>query len=82
MKRDNKFKWFRLGLSLSLALLLAWALHQAPSQQASQPLTKELRGVWLTNIGAAYLYQTTRVDEVLHQLATLHLNGKDERRLV
>ena len=72
-RKDTKFKWLRLGLSLSLALLLAWALHQAPSQQASQTQAKELRGVWLTNIGAAYLYQTTRVDEVLHQLATLHL---------
>lgn len=55
-----------------LGLFFAISLHVAPKHKPQQ--TKELRGVWLTNIGTAFLHHTTQLDEVFHDLSTLNFN--------
>lgn len=60
---------------LILALLwLVLSIWQAPVIQLGKPKTQELRGVWMNNLGAALMYYTTRMDEVMAQLATHRLN--------
>jgi len=60
------------SLAILLGLFLAISLHVAPTHKPQQ--TKELRGVWLTNIGTAYLHHTTQLDEVFHDLSNLNFN--------
>ena len=55
-------------------LATALTLHQAPPHQPATPQIQELRAVWLTNIGAAFLHHTTRLDEAFQHLALLNFN--------
>lgn len=59
---------------LILGIVLTYALHQAPARQPAVPKVQELRAVWMTNIGAAFLHHTTRLDETLQHLAELNFN--------
>ena len=68
------FKRLRRCLYLMLGLILIYALHQAPRHQPATPQVQEIRAVWLTNIGAAFLHHTTRLDEALQHLAFLNFN--------
>lgn len=67
-------KTLRRCLYLMISLILTYALHQAPRHQPATPQVQELRAVWLTNIGAAFLNYTTRLDEALQHLAYLNFN--------
>ena len=49
-------------------------MWQAPVEQQSKSNTQELRGVWMTNVGTALMYYTTRMDEVMAHLAQYRLN--------
>ena len=49
-------------------------MWQAPVAQQSKSNTQELRGVWMTNVGTALMYYTTRMDEVMAHLAQYRLN--------
>lgn len=70
----------RISRQLQLAfivLALLWlvlSLWQAPVVRQAKPNTQELRGVWMTNYGAALMYYTTRLDEVVAHLAQHRLN--------
>lgn len=57
-----------------LGLILTYALHQAPPHRPATSQVQELRAVWLTNIGAAFLHHTTRLDETFQHLALLNFN--------
>ena len=65
-------QWLRRSL---LVLTLLWLVlsWQAPVVQLG-PDTQELRGTWMTNYGAALMYYTTRMDEVMAHIAEHHLN--------
>ena len=65
------FRRFFYGV---LTVLLILALHQAPNHKVDKAKQIELRSVWLTNFGTAFLHHTTRLDEVLYNLATLNFN--------
>lgn len=74
-KRSNKlFKLVRRGFYAIFAVLLVFALHQAPSHQVTGSKTTEARSIWITNLGTAFLHHTTRLDENLHDLAVLNFN--------
>ena len=53
-------------------LWLVFALWQAPV--VSTVASDQIRGVWMTNIGASLSYYTLRADEVVANLAKHHLN--------
>jgi uncharacterized lipoprotein YddW (UPF0748 family) len=57
-----------------LSLWLVLALWQAPIVPLGQFGTPELRGVWMTNYGAALMYYTTRLDDAIADLAKHRLN--------
>ncbi|MBE9180414.1 family 10 glycosylhydrolase [Oculatella sp. LEGE 06141] len=72
-------KWLTTWLIGLLSLLLAIALsnHFAPIAShlpASPAATTELRGVWLTNINSAVLFNPWGIDRALYQLAQLNFN--------
>ncbi|MGD1897291.1 MAG: glycoside hydrolase family 10 protein [Phormidesmis sp.] len=73
-KRTNakrrKF-WIRLSLFLS-TIWFVFALWQAPV--VSPFASNQIRGVWMTNVGAALSYYTMRTDEVMATMAKHHLN--------
>ncbi|MDJ0713397.1 MAG: family 10 glycosylhydrolase [Prochloraceae cyanobacterium] len=74
-KRSGKLlKIFRGFVCGILAVLLILALHQAPNHKVATAKQIELRAVWLTNFGTAFLHHTTRLDEVLYHLAELNFN--------
>jgi uncharacterized lipoprotein YddW (UPF0748 family) len=62
----------RLGLVfLSFGLIVFfWQAPVVPSQADFS----ELRGVWMTNIGVALMYYTTRLDDVVANLSKHHIN--------
>ncbi|MEM8810903.1 MAG: family 10 glycosylhydrolase [Cyanobacteria bacterium P01_G01_bin.38] len=63
--------WRRFALFLA-ALWTVFAVWQAP---AVPPVSAEqIRGVWMTNVGASLMYYTMRTDEVMANLARHHLN--------
>ncbi|MBD3885037.1 family 10 glycosylhydrolase [Phormidium tenue FACHB-886] len=69
--RPSRRRFFGL-LLCSLALgLVFW---QAPIVPRDSGTVTELRGVWMTDIGAVLLYYTTRLDEAIAHLAKLQLN--------
>lgn len=76
----SRKRWLRipqwLGRSLPvLALLwLVLSVWQAPVVLVGKPETQELRGIWMTNAGAALMYYTTRLDEVVAHIAKHRLN--------
>ncbi|WNN92326.1 family 10 glycosylhydrolase [Gloeocapsopsis dulcis] len=53
---------------------LILSLWQAPVVSSGQLNTQELRGVWMTNLGAALMYYTTRMDEAVAHIAEHRLN--------
>ena len=66
--------WRRLALFL-MALWGAIALWQAPVVTPVTPVaTDQIRGVWMTNLGASMMYYTLRTDEVVANLAKHGLN--------
>lgn len=72
MTQSNRRKlWRRLTLfCLSLwGVVLLW---QAPV--VAPVATQQIRGVWMTNMGAALMYYTTRLDEATANLAQHGLN--------
>ncbi|MEO1391570.1 MAG: family 10 glycosylhydrolase [Cyanobacteria bacterium J06634_5] len=70
-KTKRNTVWKRLILFL-LAALGAIALWQAPIVPTAA--STQIRGVWMTNVGAALTYYTLRTDEVMANLAKHHLN--------
>ncbi|MBD2091727.1 family 10 glycosylhydrolase [Microcoleus sp. FACHB-1515] len=67
----------RFGSSLVLCICslgLVWVLWQAPTVPRGAVTSTELRGVWMTDVGAALMYYTTRLDEAIAHLAKLRLN--------
>ncbi|NEO87088.1 MAG: family 10 glycosylhydrolase [Spirulina sp. SIO3F2] len=61
----------RLTLFL-LTLALVFRLWQAPTQPVTA--TNSIHGVWMTNLGAALMYYSTRLDEVVANLAQHQIN--------
>lgn len=55
-----------------LTWLLIITLWQTPKVNSIEG--KELRGVWITNYGVSLSYHTTRLDEVVANIASHHLN--------
>jgi len=51
---------------------LVFALWQAPTVPTTA--STQIRGVWMTNLGAALSYYTQRTDEVMATMARHHLN--------
>lgn len=67
-------KWL---LRLALVLVSAWAtlcFWQAPIIYSQMTAPQENRAVWMTNYGASLMYYSTRLDEVVANLAKHHLN--------
>lgn len=64
--------WRRAALFL-VALWVAIALWQAPVV-SPMAATDQIRGVWMTNLGAAWMYYASRTDEVTATLAKHRLN--------
>ncbi|NEP15524.1 MAG: family 10 glycosylhydrolase [Leptolyngbya sp. SIO4C1] len=54
------------------AIWLVFALWQAPVVPPAA--AEQIRGVWMTNVGASLMYYTLRADEVVANLAKHHLN--------
>lgn len=63
--------WVRIGLFL-LSLSLVLRFWQAPTLPVRA--SGQIQGVWLTNLGAALMYYTTRLDEVVGNLAQHQIN--------
>ncbi|MBE9097998.1 glycoside hydrolase family 10 protein [Vacuolonema iberomarrocanum] len=66
-------KWlvrFLLVLTTAWLVITQW---QFPTV-TGQPQMAEMRGVWMTNLGSALMYYTTRLDETVGKLAQQHLN--------
>ncbi|MEM9151674.1 MAG: family 10 glycosylhydrolase [Cyanobacteria bacterium P01_F01_bin.3] len=68
--KGRKF-WRRAALFLA-TLWAVFALWQAPV--VSTTASDQIRGVWMTNLGAALSYYTMRTDEVMATMAEHHLN--------
>ena len=67
-------RWLQRSLLIFTLLWLVLSLWQAPVVRLGKPDTQELRGVWMTNFGAALMYYTTRMDEVMAHIAEHRLN--------
>lgn len=80
VKSADKSRWRRCSRWLKRLLLMlftSWlvlSLWQAPTVQLGSVNTTELRGIWMTNVGAALMYYTTRLDDVIANLAQHRLN--------
>jgi uncharacterized lipoprotein YddW (UPF0748 family) len=63
---------------LVLLGLLTWYLvisvWQAPIVHSAAHSNAKLRGVWMTHLGAALMFQTTQLDETIAQLAQQQVN--------
>ncbi|MEO1399869.1 MAG: family 10 glycosylhydrolase [Cyanobacteria bacterium J06635_1] len=68
-KRGRFWRHFALFLA---ALWTVFAVWQAPT--VSPVVAEQIRGVWMTNVGASLMYYTMRTDEVVANLAKHHLN--------
>ncbi|MEO1790641.1 MAG: family 10 glycosylhydrolase [Cyanobacteria bacterium J06629_19] len=68
--KRRKF-WGRVGLFLA-TLWVVFAVWQAPV--VPTVVSAQIRGVWMTNLGAALSYYTMRTDEVMATMAEHHLN--------
>lgn len=55
-------------------LWLVLSLWLSPVVSRGKLNTQELRGVWMTNLGAALMYYTTRMDEAVARIAEHRLN--------
>ncbi len=75
-KKKTRFpaSWLRRGLLVVLSFGLVVSLWQAPVVRVAQGKTSEIRGVWMTNLGASLMYYTTQLDETVANLAQHRLN--------
>jgi len=73
-RKRRVFRWFRRSFLVLLSLWLVLSIWQAPVVQTKTGVNQELRGVWMTNIGAALMYYTTRLDDVIANLAEHRMN--------
>jgi uncharacterized lipoprotein YddW (UPF0748 family) len=75
---SSKKKWFGIRyrwLVLAVVSLLVFtSLWQAPTINKSPIPKGEIRGVWMTNYGAALNYYTTRLDDAIANIAKHRLN--------
>jgi uncharacterized lipoprotein YddW (UPF0748 family) len=67
-------KGVRRVVLVLLSVVITLCLWQAPVVQPQMSAPQEIRGVWMTNYGASLMYHTTRLDEVVANLAKHHLN--------
>lgn len=74
LKRLRLPRWWRRTLLVFLSFWLVLSFWQAPVVQIKNATIQELRGIWITNVGAALMYYTTRLDEVVANVAKHHLN--------
>lgn len=69
-------RFVSLKVSKIILIFLTWLLvvcfYQTP--KVNSPQSDELRGVWMTNYGVSLSYHTTRLDEVVANIASHHLN--------
>jgi uncharacterized lipoprotein YddW (UPF0748 family) len=72
--RSRICRWLRRSLLVIPLLWLILSIWQAPVVQLKKAESQELRGIWMTNLGAALMYYTTRLDEVVANLAKQRLN--------
>lgn len=72
--RQRVSSWLGRLLLVFALLWLVLSVWQAPVVRLGKPKTQELRGVWMTNYGAALMYYTTRLDEVVANMARHRLN--------
>ncbi|MBD1909239.1 MULTISPECIES: family 10 glycosylhydrolase [unclassified Leptolyngbya] len=70
----SRLPWCSSFLLLLCSLALVLTLWQAPTVRHSAGASTELRGVWMTDIGAALMYYTTRLDDAIANLAKQDLN--------
>ncbi|BAZ41508.1 hypothetical protein NIES4101_74740 [Calothrix sp. NIES-4101] len=70
-RSQSQKRWLSLALVSLLLVTLFW---QAPTINQSQIANNEIRGVWMTNYGAALSYYTSRLDEVIANIAKRRLN--------
>ncbi len=74
-KRGRRIpRCLRLAFIILALLWIVLSLWQAPVVRQAKPDTQELRGVWMTNFGAALMYYTTQLDEAIAHLAQHRLN--------
>ncbi|MEO1591629.1 MAG: family 10 glycosylhydrolase [Cyanobacteria bacterium J06632_22] len=72
MANSKRQKFLRRLALFLVALWLTLWLWQAPV--VTPVATQQIRGVWMTNVGAALMYYTTRLDEVAATLAQHQIN--------
>lgn len=65
--------WQRMFV-ICILLWLVLSLWLSPVVSPGKLSTQELRGVWMTNLGAALMYYTTRMDEAVAHIAEHRLN--------
>ncbi len=80
-QRNSILKWLGKDKYWSrrlIIVLLSWFIivffWQAPVVKHSGTKHQQLRGVWITNYGTSLSYHTTRLDEVVGNIAKHHLN--------
>ena len=64
VKFSKYLKW--LGISAGVIFLLLVTHHAAPRKAVE---SKQMKGVWLTNIGTMLLHHSTSLDEALNHLS-------------
>ncbi|MEM6592413.1 MAG: family 10 glycosylhydrolase [Cyanobacteria bacterium P01_C01_bin.73] len=69
-------RWIKRGAIALLSFWLVIAFWQAAVvyPQAADTENSEIRGIWITDAASALMYTSTRLDEVLANLAKHHLN--------
>lgn len=67
-------KWLPRTVWVLLSALAVVCIWQAPVVHQSAIAPQEIRGVWMTNYGTTLMYHTTRLDEVMANLAKHNLN--------
>ncbi|MEL6399390.1 MAG: family 10 glycosylhydrolase [Cyanobacteria bacterium J06626_4] len=71
LRRHKRWLWaFLLVLSAGFVT----GVWQAPVVYSQAIAPDEIRGVWMTNYGTTLMYHSTRLDEVVANLAQHHLN--------
>jgi uncharacterized lipoprotein YddW (UPF0748 family) len=70
-KRQKRWGLVLLGLLTWYLVISVW---QAPIVRPSNDPNGPLRGVWMTHLGAALMFQTTQLDETIAQLAQQQVN--------
>lgn len=73
-QQQRVYRWLRRSLLALLTLWLVLTLWQAPIVHLGQAKTREMRGVWMTHLATTIMYYTTRLDDVVANLAKHRLN--------